>query len=192
MMSDIEQKLRTKCEEIMNTYREEPIKEAFSTMIILLNNIINSPNDDNKRLFKKTNKAIQSKILIIKESLDLIKEIGYVDLDEHMMAYQGQDMTNLKTAVYVLKGYIEKCDKKLAEAEVAKDLARQEQVKRQNEEIERKFKEEKMRQLEIMKQLENDKRERSKKEKPTASVAKDLDYGAKVCKFEPKKDQQRG
>lgn len=190
MMSDITLKLRTICEEIMSTYREEPIKEAFSTLIILLNNIVNSPNDESKRLFKKTNKAIQSKILIIKESIDLIKEIGYVDLDEHLMAYQGQDINNLKSAVNVLKGYIEKCDKKLAEAEVAKDVARQEQVKRQNEEIERKFKEEKKRQMEIMKQLENDKRERSLKEKPTASVANQLDYGAKVCKFEPKQNQR--
>ena len=69
-------------------------------------------------------------------------------------------------------------------------MKRLEDVRRQNEEIERKFREEKLRKLQIQKQIDNDKKEKAQMEKPTDSVSRNLEFGAKVCKFEPKNNQR--
>lgn len=187
MMQSAESKIRSRCEGILSTYREEAVNGAFSLIIKLLTNIINKPTDPAIRQFKKTNNTIKTKILIIKECAELMKEIGYVDLDSEFMAYQDEDLANVKTAIQVINDSLEVIKKKLAENEELEEVKRLEIVKRQQDEISRKFQEEKKRKMEIAKQLENDKREVAMRDKPKDSVSKGLEYGAKVCKFEPKK-----
>lgn len=187
MNSDAEENIRNTCEKVFEKYSEERVKEAFELMIKLLNNIINKPTENKFRQFKKTNETIKAKIIIMKENLDILKAIGYEDIDSEIMAFQGQDLTNVKAGVRVLGDYMEVFKKILAEKEYAAEIKRQEEIKRFNEDIQKKHLAEKMRQNKIKEQLENDKKEREKKEKPTESKANALSYGAKVCKFEPKK-----
>lgn len=181
-----EDKLRDICESIFHKYKEDNVKEAFNLILKLLGNIVSKPEEQKFRQFKKTNEAIKSKILIIKESVQLMKEIGYVDLDSEFMAFQESDTSNIKTAIKVLNDYIEIINKMIAEGEYMAELKRQEDIKKLNEEVNRKIKEEKLRQQKIKEQLEYDKKEREKLEKPTDSNANNLTFGAKVCKFEPK------
>jgi hypothetical protein len=73
----IEDKIRKICKEIMNNYKEEAyniIKEAFSLMVKLLMNIARQTNEEKFRTFKKSNQAIKTKILIIKEKGNMKEE----------------------------------------------------------------------------------------------------------------------
>jgi hypothetical protein len=182
--------IRGICDKIFQKYNETAVKEAFSLILKLLNNILSKPGEDKFRIFKKSNEAIKSKILLLKENLDLIKAIGYVDLDEEMLAFQGEDLGNVKEAVGVLTEYIEIINKKLEEKEYLEKKKKEEDQLRYQKEIDAKFKEEKVRQQKIKDQLEADKKEREKMEKPTDSVGHNLVFGAKVCKFEPKQGQK--
>ncbi len=181
----LEGTLRSRCEGIVNKYQEEAVRTAFSTILVLLKNIVNSPTDDQKRFFKKTNNTIKSKILIIKETVDLLKEIGYTDMDSEFMIYADPDLSNLNVAIKVLDSYVQTIDKKFAELQAAEEVKRQDDIKRRNEEISKKFRDEKLKQLEIQRRIDDDKREKAQKEKPTDSVGRKVDFGAKVCKFEP-------
>jgi hypothetical protein len=182
--------VRDICEKVFQKYNEEKVKEAFALIIKLLNNMVSKPSEDKFRIFKKSNEAIKSKILLMKENLDLIKAIGYVDLDDEMLAYQGDDLGRVKNAVSVLSEYIERIDKQLEERQYAVRKKKEEDQLRYQKEIDEKFREEKLRQKKIKDQLEADKKEREKAEKAKDSVGNQLHYGAKVCKFEPKEGQR--
>lgn len=189
MNSLLVDKLRKKCEEILFNYKYNAfpiIKEAFSLINKLLMNIARSPKDEKFRIFKKSNQAIKSKVLIIKECLEIITEIGYVDIDSDILSYTDADLANIHTGVNVLNEYIQVLDKKIAEIENEKELKQNEEARKVSEEVNRKFKEEKLRQLAIQKQMELDKQEK-KNMKATDSIGKHVEFGAKVCKFEPKR-----
>lgn len=194
MDKNIEEQITSRCEEIMKLYKEEAVKDAFSLIVILLKNMVNKPNEEAMRTFKKTNKNIKTRILAIKECLELMKDIGYLDLDPEFMVYQDSDMTKVNAAVKVLSNYIEIINKKLSDLAMQKELKQQEEAKRLSEEINRRFKEDQLRKMQIQKQIENDKKEKAQMEKAKDSVGKKLDYGAKVCKMEFKNDpaQRRG
>lgn len=189
-MDSDDNQMRDICEKITKNYRDEAVRDAFSLIQKLLNNIINNPNEEKFRSFKKTNENIKKKILIIKETLEFMKYVGYADLDTEIMAYTNKDLTKLKTAVKVLQDYLDLIDKKLKEQEYLKDSKRHDEVKRHNEEITKKFAQEKLLKQKVQEQLEFDKKERSQKDKPKDSLGKDLNFGAKVCKFEPSKEKR--
>jgi hypothetical protein len=181
---------RNICEKIFQKYNEEKVKESFMLLSKLLNNILTKPNEDKFRLFKKSNEAIKSKILIIKENLDLVKSIGYIELDEEILAFQGNDFTNVKTALNLLNQYIDTIDKQLLEKKQNEEKMKFEQQLKYQKDIDEQRRLEKEKQKKILEQLEADKKERLKKEKPTDSIGNTLNYGAKVCKFEPKNNQR--
>jgi hypothetical protein len=184
--------IREICEKIFQKYNEEKVKDAFVLITKLLNNMVTKAEEDKFRIFKKSNEAIKSKILLLKETLDLIKAIGYVDLDEEILAYQGTDMTNAKKAISTLNEYIELINKQIEEKLYAEKKKKEDEQLKYHKEIEDKFKAEKMRQMKIKEQLEADKKEREKMEKAKDSVGNQLIFGAKVCKFEPKPGNNRG
>lgn len=175
---------------ILSKYNEDAIYDSWTLILKLLNNIVKTPGDDKFRLFKKTNEAIKKKVLMISENLKLIKDIGYVDLDDELLAFQGDDLTNIKNAISDIGHQLEILTKKKAEKQYEEELKRQEQLRKNNEELMKKFKEEKEKQKKIQEQLEFDKRERALREKPKDSVGRNLEFGAKVCKFEPKNNQR--
>lgn len=183
----LENKIRDVCEKIFNMYGENFVKEAFSILIKLFNNILSKPQEEKFRIFKKSNEVIKKKILVMKENLILLKEIGYVDLDNDIMTFQGNDLTPIKIAADVLNSYIDLINSRIAEKEHLEKLKQEEERKRLNEEVQQKLHEKKLLERKIQEQLENDRRERAQREKPKDSMGKDLSFGAKVCKFEPKK-----
>jgi hypothetical protein len=184
--------IRGICEKIFQKYNEEKVKDAFALILKLLNNILSKPGEDKFRIFKKSNEAIKSKILLLKETLDLMKAIGYVDLDEEILAFQGEDLSHVKSAVAILTEYNEIIDKQLQEKQYQQQKKKEEDQIQFQKEIDEKYRQEKLRQHKIKEQLEADKKEREKMEKPQDSVGTSLNYGAKVCKFEPKQGQERG
>jgi hypothetical protein len=183
---------RSIIQKIFQKYNEERVKDAFSLLTKLFNNILTKPSEDKFRLFKKSNETLKSKVLLLKETLDLLKAIGYVDLDEEMLAFQGNEFSNLKEAVNILNEYIEIINKQTEEKKYLEEQKKQEDQLRYQRDIDEKYRQEKMKQKKIKDQLDADKKEREKMEKAHDSVGKDLQYGAKVCKFEPKKNNERG
>lgn len=179
----MEADIRSICEKIFKMYGETFVKDAFSLLNVLFNNIISHPNEDKYRVFKKTNPNLKTKILIIKETLDLIKAIGYIDKDDEFLQYKG-DAGMLKQATYVLNEYLQKINVKLGEKAKMQELQREEEIKRNLDGIEKKRKEKQMAEAKIRQQLENDRREKAN-EKATDSVSHDLGYGAKEMKFCP-------
>ena len=57
-------------ENIYSNYSENYVKDAFTIVKKLFNNIINNPDETKYKIFKKTNINIQMKVLFIKEFLD--------------------------------------------------------------------------------------------------------------------------
>ncbi len=182
--------IRSIAQKIFQKYNEERVKDSFALLIKLFSNILSKPNEDKFRLFKKSNETLKAKVLLIKENLELIKAIGYVDLDEEILAFQGNDLTRITEAISVLNEYIEIINKQTEERKYLEEQKKKEDQIRYQKEIDEKYKQEKMKQKKIFDQLEADKKEREKLEKPVDSVGRDLQYGAKVCKFEPKANQR--
>lgn len=175
------------CSTIKEGYTDEALNKAFHLLIKMFNNIIKNPNEPKFRQFKITNEAIRSKILIIKETLDLVKEAGFTEFDEEHLAYKEIKTDRLKKAVDIMTTYNAEAEEKIRAREI---LKKNEELNRLNEEINAKFREEQKKKQEIMKQLEYDKMERAKKEKATDSIGNDLKFGANLKKFECK--QPRG
>lgn len=190
MDKNIEEETRNICEKIFNKYNEVNVKEAFEILIKLFNNIITKPKEEKFRTFKKSNETLKKKVLLISEIHTLLKLIGYVELDSEILAYQGDNIESLMSTVQVLNDYINVINSVQQEKAVQAELKKQEDIKRSNDEIARKYREEKEKQQKIKEQLENDKKERAKAEKARDSKANTMEFGAKVCKFEPKKDQR--
>jgi hypothetical protein len=184
MLTDSEESIKSICEDIMKRYRTEPVSDAFTLVIKLLNNIITNPRDSKFRNFKKTNELIKSKILLIKENYTLMKLIGYEDVDAEMMTYKSEDVSKVKTAIKVIGD----CNKQLLAVIEAEEINKREQeAKRLQDEVERKRKEDILRKQKIQESLEHDKKERALRDKAKDSVSNGLEFGAKVCKFEPKR-----
>lgn len=184
MIANTDDLIKSTCEKIVNKYREENVKDAFSLISKLLNNILANPRDSKFRNFKRTNELIKSKILVLKETQQLMYDIGYKELDSEYLVFEGEDVSKIKTAVRIIDEYLNKLNKIIEQQEVRK---REEEARKLQEEVDRMKKEEFLRKQKIQEALEHDKRERMQREKATDSMGKKMDFGAKVCKFEPKR-----
>ncbi len=170
-----------------NPNEDEKIHSAYHLLLKMFNNIISNPNESKYRGFKLTNEAIKSKILVIKETLELLKEAGYVEVDKENLSFKDIKTDRLKKAADVISIYYKDLEEKIKQKEIFK---KNEELARLNNEIKEKFREEQRKKQEILKQLELDKQERAQAEKATDSYGKDLKYGATLKKFECK--NQRG
>ncbi len=184
MIADTGDIVRTTCDTITKKYKEEIVKDAFSLIIKLLENIITKPKEEKFRNFKKTNELIKSKILILRETHQLMIDIGYRDRDSEFMVFEGEDVTKIKQATKILEEFRDKLNFAIQQQEIKK---REEESRRLQEEVEQKKREEILRKQKIQEALENDKKERMQREKAKDSVSKNLEFGAKLCKFEPKR-----
>ena len=166
---------------IYKSYSVKFTKEAFKILYKLFSNIINNPDDDRYKIFKKTNINIQLKVLIIKECKELIEKLGYVDNDEESLIFKG-DIKKLKQANYVLKEHLNKIEDKLEEEAQMEEIKRQEDIRKQIEESTRLCNEKKLEREKLTQQCMNDRKEIEQRMKLTDSVAKDLKFGAKHVK----------
>lgn len=169
------------CKNIIKNYNEESVYSAFSLLIKLFNNIINNPNEPKFRQFKVTNEAIKSKILSIKGTDCIVKEVGYEQLDPEFLVYKNPKIDLLQKAVKVLDKYLIEVNEKISKNN---HLKKNSNINKLNEEIKARQMEELKKKQEILKQIELDKQERAKKEKAYDSKANDLRFGATVKKFE--------
>ena len=105
-------------EDIYNSYNVNRVMEAFKILNKLFSNIINNPDEEKFKVFKKSNINIQLKVLIIKETLDILKSLGYQEADEERLIFKG-DVKRLKYATYSMTNKIKKIE---AEDEKDKNL----------------------------------------------------------------------
>ena len=182
---DLDNDLDKIIEDIMKRYVDSKVKEAFEIMLKLWNNIIKNPTEEKFRIFKKTNEVIKTKVLVMKEFTKLMIAVGYSDLDKDAMMFLEEDHVKLKKGIEAINKSMKILLEKEKEQEKLDEIKKQDEIKRHGENIKRKFKEEKEIQNKIKAQLECDKEERKKVDKPNTSYSKPLKYGANVCKFEP-------
>ena len=171
------------CNEIKKKYSEESTHTAYHLLLKLLNNIVNNPNEAKFRIFKKTNEAIKTKILVIKEIHEMLISMGYTDTDADNMTYKDPKVDKLKKAIDIISIYTKEIEEEFNRREL---LKKNQDLVKLNEEINAKFREEQRKKKEILKDLENDKKERKTAPKATDSIGNDLKYGATEKKFECK------
>ena len=168
---------------IYNKYNGKYVKDAFKILNILFNNIINNPDEDKFKIFKKSNGNIKLKVLIIKECQNLVDILGYVEKDDENLVFKG-DIHRLKYATYVLKKYLNKIDEMLEEQKRLEEEKRQEEIRKQIEETNKKLMIEKLEKERLLQQCLNDRKEMSQRPKAKDSVATNRKFGAKEVKIE--------
>lgn len=171
------------CENIFNTYSHPYVSEAFKLLNTLFNNIICNPLQDKFRNFKITNVTLKTKVLVIKETLQLIQSIGYIKQNDEIYKYEGEPQ-KLNEITYILNKYISKVQQEINEEQ---EKEKQKEVEKKLAEIQRQNELRRLEKEKIRQQLENDKKERLVKEKPTDSIGKNLQFGATEIKVECKR-----
>ena len=152
-------------EEISKKYVESKVKDALDVIFKLLNNILKDPKEQKFRIFKKTNEVIKTRVLVMKEFLIFMKNLGYTDLDSDCMIFtEEKDFSKIKKGIEVINNYLKDLNQKIKNQEKLEDLKHHEEIKKHNEDIKRKFQEEKEKQQKILEQLKYDKEERKKME----------------------------
>ena len=178
-----EDPIDTIIESIYKKYPENFVREAFKILNILFNNIINHPDEDKYKLFKKSNINIKLKVLIIKECQNLIDILGYKPKDDELLLFEG-DAKKLKYATYVLTNYIHKIDESLEEKKRIEEEKRQEEIQRQIDEANRIIMQQKLEKERLLQQCLNDRKEMAQRPKPKDSKATNMKYGAHEMKVE--------
>ena len=170
-------------EDIYNNYNGKRVLEAFKILNKLFNNIINDPEEEKFKIFKKSNINLQLKVLIIKECLDLLKALGYTELDEERLIFKGS-IKRLKYATYSMTKIIFKIEEALEKQQKEEEEKKQEEIRKEFEAKSKKLMEEKMERERLRQQCLNDRKEVAQNMKPKSSVANDLKFGAKEVKVE--------
>ena len=170
-------------EDIYNNYNGKRVLEAFKILNKLFNNIINDPEEEKFKIFKKSNINLQLKVLIIKECLDLLKALGYTELDEERLIFKG-NTKRLKYATYSMTKIIFKIEEALEKQQKEEEEKKQEEIRKEFEAKSKKLMEEKMERERLRQQCLNDRKEVAQNMKPKSSVANDLKFGAKEVKVE--------
>ena len=169
-------------EDIYSNYNNKRVLEAFKILNKLFSNIINNPEEEKFKIFKKSNINLQLKVLIIKECQDILKSLGYKELDEERLIFKG-DVRRLKYATYSMTKKINKIEEILEKQKKEEEEKKQEEIRKEFEERNRILLEQKMEREKLREQCLNDRKEVAQK-KVRSSVATDLKFGAKEVKVE--------
>ena len=176
-------------DQIIYKYNHKPILEAFSILLKLFNNIINYPREAKFKNFKKSNTTIRNKILIIDESLKLINVLGYKKTDDdEILSFEG-DYNNLMNCVNYLTKKTKELDLEIKNKEIKeqqKEKEKENKIKYSNYiESQNQSKKILSEKEKILQQIENDKKERAKRERARDSKANELKYGMHQVVFKP-------
>ena len=169
-------------EDIYTNYNGKRVLEAFKILNKLFSNIINNPEEEKFKIFKKSNINLQLKVLIIKECQDILKSLGYTELDEERLIFKG-DIKRLKYATYSMKKKINEIEANLEKQEREEEEKKQEEIRKEFEEKNKILMKQKMEMEKLKQQCLNDRREVAQKV-VRSSVANDLKFGAKEVKVE--------
>ena len=170
-------------EDIYNNYNNNRVLEAFKILNKLFNNIINNPDEEKLKIFKKSNINLQLKVLIIKECLEILKSLGYTEIDEDKLIFKG-DIKRLKYATYVMTKKINIINEKIEKQKKEEEEKKQEEIRREFEEKSKILMQQKMERERLRQQCLNDRKEVAQNMKPKNSVATNLKFGAKEVKVE--------
>ena len=182
-MEDANDEIDNLVEDIYNNYNNKRVSEAFKILNKLFNNIINNPDEEKYKIFKKSNINLQLKVLIIKECQDILKSLGYTELDEDRLIFKG-NINRLKYATYVMTKKIFKIEEILEKQRKEEEEEKQEKIRKEFEEKSKMLMEEKMERERLKQQCLNDRKEVAQNMKPKNSVANNFKFGAKEVKVE--------
>jgi len=101
-MDNYETKIDGIIQKIYDNYEIQTLITAFELLVKLFQNIINKPTEDKFKNFKLTNEAIKSKILVITETIDLLKLLGYEKVSDDTMTFKSSNIKPLEFTVEVL------------------------------------------------------------------------------------------
>ena len=175
---------------ILNTlsiYKEEDLIESYKILLKLLRNLVDNPYQDKYRTFKRTNPIIQSKVLKIKEILEILTTIGYIQLDQECLIFNEKDINIIEKSAEILAMFIPLIESKLNNRKFL-ELAENDPDKKEFLQEQKRLEEIKQQEKERLKDLmENHKEEvKGNWKKATDSNANKIDFGMKECKFEIK------
>jgi len=171
----------------IDKHKEEDLLECYKILQKLLQNLSENEYEQKYKTFKKTNPTISSKVLKIPEVLDILKVLGYTDLDKDTLIWSEKDINIITQMADDLKMFINIIESKLtnrkllelAEKDPEKKAFLEEQKKR---EMLKKEEEKRLKDI-----LETHKQEiQNNWTKNSDSVAKEVKFGSTECKFEPK------
>lgn len=157
----------------------------------LISNILKNPGEDQFRIFKKSNKAIQGKVLALQPSgviIRLIEALGYINLDDDFHTFTGDYFVVLGAGSRMIETESMKLKMTLMSEE---DRKKQELIManqaayRAKQQADAEFKKK------LVEQQERDRLEK-KHQKIEASHANELKFGANLVKFEPPAAQRGG
>ena len=170
-------------EDIYSNYNNNRVLEAFKILNKLFNNIINNPDEEKFKIFKKSNINLQLKVLIIKECQDILKSLGYTEIDEDKLIFKG-DIKQLKYATYLMTNKINIINDIIERQKKKEEEKKQEEIRKEFEEKSKILMQEKMERERLRQQCLNDRKEVAQNIKPKNSVATNLKFGAKEVKVE--------
>ena len=88
MEEEFDTRLHATLSGLTNQNQPEAVADALGILLKLLQNIATHPEEAKFRAVKKTNKVIASKLLSCTGILQILTDVGFVDLDRETMAYQ--------------------------------------------------------------------------------------------------------
>jgi len=177
----------------MDKYKEEDLLDSYKILLKLLQNLAENEFEHKYKTFKKTNPIIKSKVLKIPEILDILRIIGYKEMDTDTLIWQDKEISIIAKIVEDLKMFINLIEAKLTNRKL-NELAENDPEKKayleEQKRLENLKKEDERRTKELM---ETHKQEtQSNWTKNVDSKAKDIKFGATEQKFEPKCNPRGG
>jgi len=174
--------------------QSNPTENAIAGLEILhklINNILKNPKEEKFRILKRTNKAIQAKLMSLspcERVTQLLSALGYEEVDAEISAFTGNYFAVLSHGAFL----IDEAAMELKMLTMPEDERKKQELILQNR---RDYLAKMKADAEYKKMLEEnsmkDRKEKAK-EKARDSVPNKLKFGANMVKFEPPKESRGG
>jgi hypothetical protein len=177
----------------INKYKEEDLLECYKILQKLFQNISENPYEKKYKIFKKSNPIIHLKVMKITEVLDVLKIIGYKEYDKDTLIWDETNINIITKMSEDLKMFINLIEGKLTNRKFA-ELAEKDPDKKAFLEEQRRLEHLKKEDEKRTKELMGIHMQETKSnwQQNVDSQAKELNFGAKECRFEPAKNRGGG
>ena len=173
---------------VLSENGDHTLMTGLDILVKLLTNIIKNPKDEKFRMIKRTNPAINKKLLTVTLIDQLILALGYVELNMEFYKYESENIPLLVQARNAIEERLNKIKEKYMTPEDKKKaelIAHQQKLAK---EAQRKKREE----MDRMQKLSMHDRKEKGEEEVKASHANELNFGANVCVFKPPEPAPKG
>ena len=106
MEQSIDIKLLDVCMSIAKSNKKEMVEEAFNLLLKLFNNISKNPGESKIRNFKISNETLKTKVLFIKNILQVIEIIGYKITSEENYSFEHENITSINLGIKILSNVL--------------------------------------------------------------------------------------